>query len=48
MTNTYNDSKNDKSILAKRKIGEKVMTEKEINKQEKSLLAKQIYGKHKE
>ena len=39
---------NGQSILEKRKYGENVMTEKEINKQEKSLLAKQTYGKNKE
>lgn len=44
MTDTYNNSKNDKNILAKRKIGENVMTKKEISKQKKSLLAKKRYG----
>ena len=33
-----------KSILASRKFGENVMTKKEINKQDKSLLAKKQYG----
>ena len=44
---TEKERKNKKPIIAKRKLGENVMTKKEIAKQKKSVLAKRVYGKDK-